>query len=236
MSAAAISLLRDFMTGRRCRRRTALVLGAVWVGLAADVAAQGSAATDRAALEAIYRTTGGDDWTNNTNWLSNAPPENWYGVEVTDGRVTGLRLGGWDETARKHVGNGLTGSLPAELGTLSQLRRVEIGGNSGLGGVSTRYARPPRCSGPSGDTPPAPRLGWQLWALRPGLDGTSRPSTTLTGTPRTRRIGERAGPEPPSRGCSRYRPRNRRCGSTYAVSSGVSFQCRQGVSMTSTAL
>ena len=32
-----------------------------------------------------------------------------------------------------------------------------------------------------GDTPSAPRLGWQLWALRPGLDGASRPSTTLTG-------------------------------------------------------
>ena len=29
---------------------------------------------------------------------------------MTDGRVTGLRLGGWDETARRHVGNGLTGS------------------------------------------------------------------------------------------------------------------------------
>ena len=25
--------------------------------------------------------------------------------------------------------------------------------------------------GPSGDTPPAPRLRQQLWALRPGLDG-----------------------------------------------------------------
>ena len=32
-----------------------------------------------------------------------------------------------------------------------------------------------------GDTPSAPRLGWQLWALRPGLDGASRPSTTLAG-------------------------------------------------------
>ena len=35
--------------------------------------------------------------------------------------------------------------------------------------------------GPPGDTPSAPRLRWQLWALRPGLDGASRPSTTLTG-------------------------------------------------------
>ena len=40
----------------------------------------------------------------------------------------------------------------------------------------------------SGDTPPAPRLGWQLWALRPGLDGASRESTTLTGTWRTARF------------------------------------------------
>ena len=47
--------------------------------------------------------------------------------------------------------------------------------------MSTRCARPPRRYGPSGDTPSAPRLGWQLWALRPGLDGASRPSTTLTG-------------------------------------------------------
>ena len=113
-----------------------LVLGvvAVWAGLAATAAGQGSTAADRTALEAIYRATGGDDWTNNTSWLSNAPLEDWYGVEVTDGRVTGLRLGGWDETARRHVDNGLTGSLPAELGTLSQLRWVEITGNSGLTG------------------------------------------------------------------------------------------------------
>ena len=31
-------------------------------------------------------------------------------------------------------------------------------------------------------------------------------------------------------GCSRRLPQDRRCGATYAVSSGVSFRCRQGVS------
>ena len=124
------------MLGRHCCRWTSLALGVftVWAGLAADAVGQGNAATDRAALEAVYRATGGDDWTTNTNWLSDAPLEDWSGVEVTDGRVTGLRLGGRDESARRHVGNGLTGSLPAELGTLSQLRWVEIGGNSGLTG------------------------------------------------------------------------------------------------------
>ena len=112
----------------------ALGVVAVWAGLAAAAAGQGSTATDRTALEAIYRATGGDDWTDNTNWLSNAPLEDWYGVEVADGRVTGLRLGDWDESVRKIVGNGLTGSLPPELGTLSRLRSLAAAGNSGLTG------------------------------------------------------------------------------------------------------
>ena len=78
------------------------------------------------------------DWrrqlTNNGNWLSDAPLEDWYGVEVTDGRVTRLRLGGWDQSVGKIVGNGLTGSLPPELGTLSALKWLEAAGNSGLTG------------------------------------------------------------------------------------------------------
>ena len=39
--------------------------------------------------------------------------------------------------------------------------------------------------GPAGDTPSVPRLRWQLWALRPGLDEASRPSTTPHGTRQT---------------------------------------------------
>ena len=125
------------MGGHRFCRWPPLLLGvvAIWVGLAADAVAQGSAATDRAALEAIYLATGGDNWTVNTNWLSAAPLEDWYGVETNEqGHVIGLRLGGWDETAREHVGNGLVGSLPPELGALSHLLWLEVGGNSGLTG------------------------------------------------------------------------------------------------------
>ena len=111
----------------------ALTIGlCAWTG---DVRAQGSAETDRAALEAVYRATRGADWTANDNWLSAGMLGNWYGVETNgQGRVTGLRLGGWDESLQRHVGNGLTGSLPPELGALSQLRSLEIGGNSGLTG------------------------------------------------------------------------------------------------------
>ena len=125
------------MGGHRFCHWPPLLLGvvAIWAGLAADAVAQGSAATDRTALEAVYRAAGGDNWTDNTNWLTAASLGDWYGVEVSDGRVTELRLGGWDETARRHVGNGLTGSLAPELGNLSQLRWLEIGGNSGLTGT-----------------------------------------------------------------------------------------------------
>ena len=85
---------------------------------------------ERAALEALYHATDGDDWTNNANWLTDAPFEEWYGVEADErGHVTGLRLGGWDESVRDFVGNGLVGTLPPELGDLAHLRQLSIEGN-----------------------------------------------------------------------------------------------------------
>ena len=68
---------------------------------------------DRAALVALYSATGGDDWDDNDNWLTDAPLSEWYGVYNTnvDGRVTDLDLGG----------NYLTGHIPPELGDLSEL-------------------------------------------------------------------------------------------------------------------
>ena len=79
------------MTRPNCRRRSVpLLLAAValWAGLAADAAAQGNAAADRAALEALYDATGGPGWTDSTNWKTSAPIGEWFGV-TTDaaGRV-----------------------------------------------------------------------------------------------------------------------------------------------------
>ena len=80
--------------------------------------------------------------------------------------------------------------------------------------------RPPRGSdGSYGPCGPA-------WTGRPGRPRRSRDAAD-------RRI-RGAGPEPPSRGCSRCR-RGRPLPaepSTYAISSGVSFQCRQGGNLT----
>ena len=91
--------------GPHYRRRSApLLLAAVALcaGLAADAAAQENAASDRAALEALYDATGGPGWTDSTNWKTSAPIGEWFGVTTdADGRVTWLaapweRLDGFD--------------------------------------------------------------------------------------------------------------------------------------------
>ena len=79
---------------------------------AAAPAASGSAETDREALVALYNATDGPNWTYNENWLINAPLGKWEGVTTNDdGRVTKLELGG----------NAVSGEIPAELGSLSNL-------------------------------------------------------------------------------------------------------------------
>ena len=75
--------------------------------------AQGTVATDRAALVALYNATDGLNWTTSTNWTSNEALSKWSGVDTDeDGRVTALRL----------VANGLSGEIPAELGNLTNLQ------------------------------------------------------------------------------------------------------------------
>ena len=98
----------------------------VWVGLAGDAVAQGSVASDRSALEALYDTTGGASWTNSTNWKTSAPLGDWYGVKTdASGRVTELRLSD----------NGLTGSIPTALGSLVNLVVLELSRNELSGSV-----------------------------------------------------------------------------------------------------
>ncbi len=83
-------------------------------------------ARDRAALEALYNATDGEDWLRQENWLTDAPLGDWHGV-VTDstGEVTWLTL----------PGNGLKGTLPAELGNLRALRYLGLADNQLSGPV-----------------------------------------------------------------------------------------------------
>ena len=101
----------------------------------AGAVAQGSLATDRAALEALYDATDGPNWVDSTNWKTDAPLAEWYGVTAnTDGRVVGLELNE----------NGLAGELPEELGGLTQLRWLWLHVNDLTGTIPARLGSLPR--------------------------------------------------------------------------------------------
>ena len=76
--------------------------------------------TERDILTALYEQAGGDAWTRRDNWLSDAPLDEWYGVEIDDsGKVTGLKL----------LGNGLRGRIASELTQLDSLRHLNLSYN-----------------------------------------------------------------------------------------------------------
>ena len=76
-------------------------------------------------LAAIYEATNGPRWSNNDNWLTDAPLGEWYGVGTdSDGQVTSLSLG-W---------NFLQGLIPPEIGGLSSLSYLQLGGSYALTG------------------------------------------------------------------------------------------------------
>ena len=101
-------------------RIAALAIAASWGAFAADARAQDGAASDRTVLEAFYDATGGASWTDGTRWKTAAPLDTWYGVTTDpDGRVTRLELDV----------NGLAGSLPPALGSLTSLERLSLSQN-----------------------------------------------------------------------------------------------------------
>ena len=106
--------------------------------------------TDREVLTALYEATGGPEWSDRSNWLSNAPLSEWYGVETDDnGQVTRLNLGGNQLSGEvpSHLGglsnlqdlalgaNHLSGAIPPELGGLSSLQRLSLWGNQLSGNI-----------------------------------------------------------------------------------------------------
>ena len=81
---------------------------------------------DRAALVALYNATGGADWTNNTNWLTDKALSEWYGVETDeDGRVRELNLNA----------NKLSREIPATLGNLTNLQLLLLNDNELMTGT-----------------------------------------------------------------------------------------------------
>ena len=75
---------------------------------------------ERDALIALYNSTDGANWIDNTGWLGEAGTEcDWHGVNCVSGSVA--RLNYWR--------NGLVGTIPKELGDLSNLVYMHLGQN-----------------------------------------------------------------------------------------------------------
>ena len=87
---------------------------------------------DRTALVALYDATGGPNWENNTNWLSDEPIGRWHGV-TTDGNGRVVRLELFD--------NQLSGELPSELGRLSNLEGLHLNDNQLSGELPSELGR-----------------------------------------------------------------------------------------------
>jgi Leucine-rich repeat (LRR) protein len=91
---------------------------------------------ERAALMALYNSTNGDNWYNNTGWGTEASYCEWFGVTCDqNGQVKIIDLSF----------NGLTGTLPSEIGDLPMLTVLRLYGTFESLCVSYGTKTPPPC-------------------------------------------------------------------------------------------
>ena len=87
----------------------------------------GTLANERQILIGFYNATNGPNWTNNTNWDTDAPLSEWYGIAMSS-----------DNCHIETIGlnnNNLSGTISNELGNLSSLNRLFLRGNQLTGTI-----------------------------------------------------------------------------------------------------
>jgi hypothetical protein len=116
---------------RASRRTRALAVGAVTTAVIGIVAVGSATSRDAGPLPepsdagpgdpfiAIYEATDGPSWVRSDGWSTGEDPCTFHGISCTDGRVTAISL----------PDNGLSGALPPDLGSLTDLRTLDVRGN-----------------------------------------------------------------------------------------------------------
>lgn len=87
----------------------------------------------REALIALYKATDGDNWTNNENWCSDKPLDEWYGIQTNQkngGNVISIHLSE----------NNLNGTIPEEIGYLTQLYWLALDRNHLTGEIPKSFS------------------------------------------------------------------------------------------------
>ena len=114
--------------------------------------------SEREALVAVYHATGGKNWAQDSNWLTNEPLGSWRGVTTDrNGSVIELDLNrnllsgyipaGLGTLPNLRIlrmsGNELVGTIPAGLGNLSELTNLELDGNNLSGSIPAQLGNLP---------------------------------------------------------------------------------------------
>jgi len=92
-------------------------------------------AEERAALIALYNSTGGDNWTKNSGWKTPPLHTDGFAMPGTEGSWYGVTLSGDNVYSIKLDWHNLSGSIPAELGNLSSMYSLDFYNNHLSGSI-----------------------------------------------------------------------------------------------------
>ena len=109
---------------------------------------QSYADLEREALIALYKATTGDNWIDNTNWCSDRPVSEWYGVTINEeGMLLLLSDNNLLGKLPQEIGNlenlvwlcldhnKLSGSIPESIGNLKKMKWLDLTANSLSGSI-----------------------------------------------------------------------------------------------------
>ena len=97
---------------------------------------------DAATLAAFYNATDGPNWSDNTNWLTDAPISDWSGVtasNIVNGGTVGECV-----IRRLYISfDRLSGEIPAEMANLAHLEYLNLNGNQLSGMIPIELGKMP---------------------------------------------------------------------------------------------